>query len=321
MYKELLRTILDLRRYIKYILWIMFAVYLLSGIYTISQNEVGVLLRFGRIIDPKVGPGVNYHFPYPFERIIKAPIQRINTMVIDDFSDSYEMGSTPRKFYDLTGLASYCITGDNNIVGISLSIQYKIGDPGNYYFMQTSPERIIYEIASNSIIKMMSRHDVDSILTFGKRGLGDTIRDLIQKSLNAIESGVDIYFVDINYIRPPESVQSYFDDVINARIHSKNMIDEALSYKNTELLRASGESSAITESARAYRTNVINQHTGDTVRFRKRREGFSGKRDIVIRDTFLEYMSGILKSVKNMYLLDPGKDSDTAKLRFILTED
>ncbi len=321
MYIEFLKTITELKKYIKYVLWAIILIYFLSGIYTISQNEVGILLRFGKIIDPKINPGVNYHLPYPFERIIKAPIQRVNTMVVDDFSDSYEAGSTPRKFYDITGLGSYCITGDNNIVGISLSIQYKIGNPGNYYFMQNSPERMIYEAAANSIIKMLAQHDVDSILTSGKRELGMSIKALMQETLDSIESGVDIYFVDISYINPPESVQSYFDDVINAKIQRKNMLDEALSYKNTELLRASGERASLLESASGYRTSVININRGETDRFKKRIKGMGRNRNIIITDLITEMILKIFDKVKNLYILDPAKDNNASRLRFILEKD
>ncbi len=321
MYGEFLKTIKEMRKYLKYLIWAGVIIYFLSGIYTISQDQVGILLRFGKIINPKVNPGFNYHFPYPFERIIKAPIKRINTMVIDDFSDSYEAESTPRKFYDITGLASYCVTGDNNIVGISMSIQYKIGNPANYYFMQNSPERIIYEIAANSIIKILSHYDVDSILTSAKRDLGISIRNLMQERLNSIDSGVDVYFIDISYIRPPESVQSFFDDVINAKIERKNMLDEALSYKNTELLRASGEKASITESAKGYKTSVININEGEADRFTKRIEGFRGYREIIISDVYLEYALRIFNKVRNLYLIDPKDESGSSRLRFIIDSD
>lgn len=320
MLKELLNTIKDLGKYLKYIFPVFFVLYLLSGIYTISQNEVGVLLRFGEIVNPSVGPGVNYHFPYPFERVIKAPIQRINTMVIDDFSDHYGIGSTPRKFYDLTGLASYCITGDNNIVGISLSIQYKIGDPSYYYFNINAPERLIYEVSANAVIKIMSVFDVDSILTFGQRGLGIAIRDKIQRDLQSLNAGVDVYFVDINYIRPPESVQSYFDDVINARILRENMLDQAESYRNTELLRASGVRSEILESARAKYTELINRTTGEADRFLKRREGLLNSREIVLRDIYLDSAARLLGKSKNLHIIDPDNQDDVSRLRLILKD-
>lgn len=321
MLSDLLNTIKELRKYLKYFLWACIAIYLFSGVYTVSQNEVGILIRFGKVINANIGPGVNYHLPYPIDRVIKAPIQRINTMVIDDFSDTYDPGSTPRTFFDLTGLASYCITGDNNIVGVSVSIQYKIGNPKNYYFSQRSPERIIYEITANSIVNVLAQYDVDSILTFGKRGLGATIRDQIQRNLNNIDSGIDIYFIDINFIRPPDSVQAYFDDVINARIQRDNMLDEALSYMNTELSRASGERANITEMARAYTSSIIDLHTGEANRFLKRKEGFLGNRDLIIQDLFLEYLSGIFDQLERLYILDANDKGESSKLRFILSED
>merc|ERR1711933_591767 len=44
-------------------------VWLLSGIYEIKEGSQGVVLRFGKFACIR-GPGLNYHLPQPFERVI-----------------------------------------------------------------------------------------------------------------------------------------------------------------------------------------------------------------------------------------------------------
>ena len=54
--------------------------YLASGLFAVQPGEVGVQMRFGRIVSPELGPGLHYRLPWPFEahRIVqKERVQRI----------------------------------------------------------------------------------------------------------------------------------------------------------------------------------------------------------------------------------------------------
>ena len=42
----------------------------MSGFYTISPEEQGVVMRFGKYTSIS-GPGLNYHIPSPIEKVIK----------------------------------------------------------------------------------------------------------------------------------------------------------------------------------------------------------------------------------------------------------
>ena len=46
---------------------ILAAAYMLSGIYIVNWNEVGIEQRFGAVTQGDVQPGIHYRLPYPFE--------------------------------------------------------------------------------------------------------------------------------------------------------------------------------------------------------------------------------------------------------------
>ena len=54
------RAILKAGSFSIYILLILIALYFLSGVYSVPQNQIGVHQRFGRIINQNVGPGMHY---------------------------------------------------------------------------------------------------------------------------------------------------------------------------------------------------------------------------------------------------------------------
>ncbi len=125
----------------RWILVALTALYVLSGVYSISSNQIGVLERFGRVIDPRVPSGIHYAFPWPVDRVTRVPIRIVSSIVVEDFYSSRDVQSAARAFFNMTGLASYCISGDNNLVNVQCVIQYTITDPLHYLFRVKGPER------------------------------------------------------------------------------------------------------------------------------------------------------------------------------------
>ena len=65
----------------------------------------------------------------------------------------------------MTGLDSYCLTGDNNLINVMCVIQYNIFEPVKYKFHVSNPESMLKNMACNTIIHSMAcmqiRSDTD----------------------------------------------------------------------------------------------------------------------------------------------------------------
>ena len=91
------------RSFLKWIGLGLVFLYLLSGIYSISSNEIGVLQRFGKVVDKDVRPGIHFSLPWPIDKINRVPVKKVETVFIDDF---YEKGDAARYFLGYMGLSS-----------------------------------------------------------------------------------------------------------------------------------------------------------------------------------------------------------------------
>jgi len=58
----------SLNKFVFSVVIILFILYLFSGVYAVSQNEIGVLQRFGKVIDDRVMPGIHFSFPWPMDK-------------------------------------------------------------------------------------------------------------------------------------------------------------------------------------------------------------------------------------------------------------
>ena len=56
---------------------ILVVLYVGSGLYRVLPDEQGVVLRFGKYVHT-TQPGLHYHFPYPFERVLTPKVTKVN---------------------------------------------------------------------------------------------------------------------------------------------------------------------------------------------------------------------------------------------------
>ena len=104
LYLSIKETILSFKKFFYSILALLMLLYFFSGLYSVSQNQVGVLLRFVKIIDDRVMPGIHFAFPWPIDKIHKVPVKIIKKLYSEDFSTIYS-DDPLITFYDYAILA------------------------------------------------------------------------------------------------------------------------------------------------------------------------------------------------------------------------
>ncbi len=313
----MIETFGRLASFSRWILAALVLLYLLSGVYSISSNEIGVLQRFGRVVDDRVSPGIHYALPWPVDRVTRVPIRMVSSIVIDDFYNAYGVGSAARVFFNMTGLASYCISGGNNLVNVQCVIQYTITDPIHYLFHVKGPEKMLRSMACNTIIHCMAGMPVDEILTRGKQTIANYVKAELQRRLDAAETGLSVSFVELRDIKPPDRVQRFFSDVVNAQIDREKMVNDAESYRNEQIPAAQAEAVRILEEAAAYKAEVVLKAEGEADRFERILGQVRDKGDSARRMLYVETVKKIMKSVDKKHLVDTKEDGDApARLKF-----
>jgi membrane protease subunit HflK len=303
--KSVKGTLLQLGKFfIRWVLFVLLIIYMLTGVYSIPQNEVGVLQRFGRVIDGEVKPGIHYALPWPIDKVEKVPVKVVNSIVIDDFSRDFAPNSPATTFQGLTGLTPYCITGDNNIVSIGLVIKYNITNPVSYLFSIKNNQLLLRDVAGSTIIHCLAELPVDEILTYGKKRIEDYVRLNLQRELDEVNSGLGISFIELKEVSPPKSVQQYFDDVINASIDKRKMINNAESYRNERIPRAKGDAEKIIQEANAYKKERISRAEGEAKRFLAQLAEYSDSKEVTRRRLHLEFIHSVYPSLKNIIIMD-----------------
>ena len=244
------------------IIVVLVLIWLASGFYRVLPDEQGVVLQFGKYIKT-TQPGLNYHIPYPIERVLTPKVTKVNRVEIG-YRQSPDNRTT--QIRDVPE-ESLMLTGDENIVDIDFSVFWIINDAGKFLFNVQVPELTIKSAAETSMREVIGQSKIQSIFTEGRTEIEDKTRVLIQSILDDYETGVTITQVQTQKADPPGEVIDSFRDVQAARADLERQRNEAEAYANDIIPRARGEAEQILQSAEGYKQKVIADSEGKAARF------------------------------------------------------
>src|SRR6266567_2580368 len=109
------------------------ALWLASGIYRVQADEQGVVQRFGAFSRTTL-PGLNYHLPWPIERVETPAVTRINRIEIGYRSPQAGRIDSATQASRNVLEESLMLTGDENIIDIDFSVFWRINNAVDYLF-------------------------------------------------------------------------------------------------------------------------------------------------------------------------------------------
>jgi membrane protease subunit HflK len=194
------------------------------------------------------------------------------------------------------------LTGDENIVSIDLSVQYKIVDIAKYLYNVHDVEGTIMDVAESAIREVAGREKIDDILTVGKNRIQTETQKEIQNILKSYGAGIKITAVQLQDVEPPKEVVNAFKDVASAREDKNRYINEAEAYQNEVIPRARAEAATMLQEAEAYQQNKVSRALGETARFESVLKSYKAAPAVTKKRLYLETMENILsKSDKKIF--------------------
>jgi len=271
---------------------ILFSAYILSGIYFVSWDEVGIVRRFGSVVNDNAAPGIHYRLPTPFEQV---------TLVKKDNIRKIETGRQE------------LLTGDTNLVNVNMSVHYKISDAADYVLNVSDLETLIGASAVTSIRGIVGVNNIDYLLTEGKADVEQQVQASLQDTMDTNGTGIRIVGVQLVEVSPPENVMASFQDLASARQDKVIYVNEALQYQNTIIPQANADAYTLIAEAEAYKDGKIKTAEGDAALFEEKLAAYSSYSGVTKFRLYMEAMDQILPNVKKI-LLGANVKIDNAEL-------
>jgi membrane protease subunit HflK len=249
-----------------------------SGVYRVDAQERAVILRFGQYVGT-MGPGYNWHLPWPIERKIIVNVSR-QYSVTDDAS---------------------MLTSDTNLVEVKSAVQYTQPDPLKLLFKVRDVEETLTQVSESAMREAIGRASLDQALAFDP-SITDRARVLLQRTLDSYDMGIRVLSVNLTDVNVPEAVQDAQRDAIKADKDRQRYQQEAELYRNDVLPRARGEAAAKLQDAEAYKLQVVALAQGETARFDQVLAQYEHSPAVTRERMYLETMENVYRNSRKVFV-------------------
>lgn len=272
----------DEKQIIRMVVFGIVALWFVMGFYRVEQAERAVLFRFGEFQSVETA-GLHWHPPL-IESVTKVNVERTEQMPLN----------------------ATMITEDENIVEISLSVQYRIADPRLYLLAVADPESTLAHATESSLRHVVGSAKMTSVLNEGRAQIALEVQPRLQSYLDAYKTGLSVRNVNILEALPPKEVKASFDDVIRAKEDKERMKNQAETYANGIVPEARGQAARLVADATGYKQEVVDRAQGDASRFQGMLTEYRLNPSVMRSRLYLEAMEAVLGKTSKVVVESKG---------------
>lgn len=238
--------------------------------FQIGAAERGVVQRFGRFVDVRA-PGLGWHW-WPIERVTKVNVSEVRGL-------EYK---------------SRVLTADINLIEMSLNVQYQRRDPVRFLFQIREPEQTLREVSESAIREVVGRTKLDDIIVGNRQEITTLTRDLIQRTMDQYNSGINVSSVNLTDIQVPEAVVPAQRDANKAIADKERFRQEAEAYASGIIPVAEGQAARQVQEAEGYKAQVIAIAEGEAARFNQLQAAYAAAPRVTRERLYIEGVESVL---------------------------
>jgi membrane protease subunit HflK len=271
-----------------------------SSVYTVNQDEVGIVQLFGRYTRT-TQPGLNFKLPFGIESVTKVNVKGVRTE---------EFGSTTERFVGRTRIpatdnetVALMLTGDLNVAVVPWIVQYRVDNPYNFLFKVRDVRRLLVDMAEATMRLVVGDRSINEVIN--KRDeIAVEAKEILQRELDLAESGIYIVTIEMKRTNVPPLVQPSFNEVNQATQEKEQMIYQAREEYNKAIPAARGEAERTIKMAEGYALERVNRSRGDAARFSALYAEYAKARDVTKRRLYLEALNDVFPKLGDKFIVD-----------------
>jgi regulator of protease activity HflC (stomatin/prohibitin superfamily) len=251
-------------RFVQFAVLALAVFYILSGFRRVHEGERGIRLLFGKVVAEDLGPGFRFSWPEPFGELVKVQTGPQPLAIDEDFFP--QLTEEEKKQFASQGAQALSgggygklnpetdgslLTGDGNLAHSRWAVTYHREDPKlveenidpdfeRSIVLAACKRGIVQATASVSIDELL-KNTPDESRTADWRPVESVAREIAQKTLDDMDSGLRIDIMSMTARIPPRRVMPSFSEVQSSMSDRQRLIEEAGSERRNAVLAAAGE--------------------------------------------------------------------------------
>ncbi len=163
----------------------------------VEPGQNGMIIRFGKVIEPALAPGLHVHFPWPIDTTRIVDVEEIREIFIAMTTSEY-------------------LTSDENVIALTSALQYRIDDTYAYEFRGEKNVDLLRDLASQILVKEILSRPIDDIYTTERSTVEREYGEKLAHAISKLNLGFELVEARLEHVHAPESVHDSFRDVSSA---------------------------------------------------------------------------------------------------------
>ena len=225
----------------------------MSSIVVVEPHQKAVVTRNGAFVRI-AEPGISFKAPWPFGAAKKFDVERVHSIRLGSRShieeDEHNTADMPILWSNqhvpegqteellITAPPTNDAEQDNDaladkkakegepdfgeMIGADIDIKYRISDLRQYAGVDESdqgsanPVELLTAIAQREVTHYFATHDAETLISDGRADAGKQLQSAINKRLAGYKVGLEVVFVSVSGVHPPQEVAEDFHARVNA---------------------------------------------------------------------------------------------------------
>jgi Cu+-exporting ATPase len=251
--------------------------YAMSGMTQVGPDEVAVVRRFGRPIEPVLEPGLHWRWPWPVEAVDRVQPERIRGVEVGFRSlpsapQTTELTWTAAHTKDLVRVPdeAVMITGDGNLVELQATVRYCVDRAHlvDYLYAIRDPDEVLRAAAESVLRATVAGRPFLDLLTTTRGRLADDVLARLQERCRDMDGlGIRVQGLTVQDLHPPQEVVPAYHDVARAMEARDRQVNEAEADRIRQKRAARAQAEQIVHEAEAAARELVRSAEAARARF------------------------------------------------------
>lgn len=276
-----------------------------SSVYTVKENQVGVLKTFGKA-SRITGAGIHAKLPYPLEQVTILETGKMKTLEIGLNSPEKTVADFPKE--------AAMLTNDDSLIWINVLIDWKISDPVKFISVVDDPEEFLHNSTLQIVRKKIGALSFNEILSIDRSDVETVIKSSLSSQMATYGIGISIEDVRFLGATPPSILSEQFAKIDEAVQKKNSAIENAKLNASNKLTAAKTESEILIASYSTYKEDKLDQAKADTAKFESLYAEYKINKTVTRSRLYYEMLEEILPNVKTIIIDGKNNSSTTINL-------
>lgn len=246
-------------RVLQAVMIVLIALFLVSGFQSIEDDQSGVMLRFGRIVEvngeKSLEPGLQQSWlPYPAGEFVLFPVSNLTVNIGDVYwpeirpGETFEQAKARASDGDTINpskTSGSVLARGGDIAHLQLSAKYEILDPAKFVVhLQpgTGDVAVVRLALQSATVRSVAETPLESLIQLEQQNeIKDRILRRAQEMLNDLDTGIQLREISLTRVQAALAIVKAFEEVQQARVQAQVQVQSALTARNETLISTAGE--------------------------------------------------------------------------------